>query len=373
MKILHAAQSLKGGPASYFDEIIPDQIDRYGRENVALCVPDVDLAYISDRSREARAFPFSSSQRSIGSLRDFYRTFRDAVAQLKPDIVHLHSSFAGALGRIALLGAAHRPRIIYCSHGWAFDMNGGQSRAFGSAVAWVERVLAMQTDSIVNISQADQASAVDRGIGRGKNRIILNGVADLSPPDIPKEAQQQALGMDPTKTNLLFVGRFDRQKGADIAVSAMNAMDPAHYHLYLIGDYVVSSKPNENQPAILPSPAVSLLGWKDRSTLPPWFAAADALVMPSRWEGFGLAAIEAMRMKTAVIASRAGALPELVVDGHTGRLAPPDSHESLSQIFTTETKAALHAYGQSGRARFEDFFTSARLNQELAELYAELA
>jgi glycosyltransferase involved in cell wall biosynthesis len=370
--ILHAVQSLKGGPASYFDEIIPDQIDRYGQENVALCVPDADLTYLSDRSREARIFSFPSRERSLRSLRDFHRAFRHSVRQFQPDIVHLHSSFAGAMGRMALLGTKRRPRVVYCSHGWAFDMKGGKSGALGTAVALVERALATQADSIANISQADQSSALKRGIGRGKSRVILNGVADLPVPALPKEAQQRALGMDPAKINLLFVGRFDQQKGVDIAVAAIRDLDPARYHLYLIGDYVVSARPGEGEADLASLPMVSLLGWKDRSALPPWFAAADALLMPSRWEGFGLAAIEAMRMQTAVVASRAGALPELVVDGHTGRLVPPDSHPALNQTLLSETKAGLHAYGRAGRERFEQLFTSARLNRELAALYAEL-
>lgn len=373
MRVLHVAQSLKGGPASYFDEIMPDQIDRYGAANIALCVPDADIRYLSKDSQKAQLYSFSSPKRSLQSLRDFHAAFKKSVTAFQPDIVHLHSSFAGAVGRFALLGSRRRPATVYCAHGWAFDMKGGKSGAMAAVVAQVERALAMRTDRIVNISQADQDSAMEWKIGRTKSRVILNGVADIAPPQRDKAALQQALGMDPEKINLLFVGRFDRQKGVDIAAAMAQRLPPENYHLHVIGDFVVSAKPAESAPVITASPTISLLGWKDRADLPPWFAAADALIMPSRWEGFGLAAIEAMRMRTAVIASRVGALPELVVDRETGRLVPPDDVPMLTQTLLSETKASLAAYGGAARSRFEARFTAARLNQNLADLYAELA
>jgi glycosyltransferase involved in cell wall biosynthesis len=373
MKILHVVQSLKGGPASYFDETIPDQVARYGRENVALVVPAGDLQYLSDQTKTAQMYAFTSRMRNLKSLLDFYVAFRNAMQVFKPDIVHLHSSYAGAICRLALLFSRHSPKVIYCSHGWAFDR--GDISADGlkkKVIAGIERVLAWRTDLIINISQADQNSALSYGIGKDKSVVVRNGISEFDPPSEPIHVRQERLGMDVSKINVLFVGRFDRQKGFDLVLDAFQQLDPERYHLHAIGDFVVSNVRSKNNDLGELARNVSLLGWKDRSELPPYFAAADVVVMPSRWEGFGLVAAEAMRMQTPVLATSVGALPELVVDKVCGRLISGSSVAELVEVLREENKTTWREYGYRARLHFLENFTSTRLNTALAKLYAQL-
>lgn len=372
MKVLHVVQSLKGGPASYFDETIPHQIARYGSENITLVVPADDLQYLSEATRQAQIRTFPSRARSVKSLMALHSSFREALDDFEPDILHLHSSFAGAVCRSSLVFSAHSPRVIYCSHGWAFDRgekdHGSLVKRFTVAI---EKMLAVRTDLIINISEADQRSALGHGIGAGKSVVVHNGVAECDPPQESRLLLQERLGMDPTKINALFVGRFDHQKGFDLLIDAFRHLDPVRYHLHAIGDFVVSDCGTIKE-AARDMNHINFLGWKQRDELPPYFAAADVVIMPSRWEGFGLVAAEAMRMQTPVLATSVGALPELVKDRVCGRLIASASADELVHVLLEENKADWRRYGQRARIQFLENFTSARLNESLSRLYAQL-
>jgi glycosyltransferase involved in cell wall biosynthesis len=99
------------------------------------------------------------------------------------------------------------------------------------------------------------------------------------------------------------------------------------------------------------------------------FRTADVLVMPSRWEGFGLIAAEAMRASLPVLAARVGGLPEVVADGETGVLfdaGDVDGIVDAIQRFETEDWQAM---GEAGKARFERLFTMERVHNQLCQLY----
>jgi glycosyltransferase involved in cell wall biosynthesis len=98
----------------------------------------------------------------------------------------------------------------------------------------------------------------------------------------------------------------------------------------------------------------------------------DALVMPSRWEGFGLVALEAMRLGKPVIASRRGALTEIIEHGATGLLFDLDRPGELIDVLRHLDKVALAAMGVNARQEFLRSFTSERMNAELVTLYRTL-
>lgn len=367
MKVMHVAQSLKGGPASYFDEVVPFQVERYGRNNVILVVPAEDLGFLTESTRMARVQTFPSRRRSAKSLLAFARSLHGAMSMEKPDIVHLHSTFAGAIGRVILPFGSMRPKVVYCAHGWAFDMAGGNVR--GAVFTVVERVLSWRTDRIVNISNADQRSAIQHGIAADKNLMIHNGVGDVAPDGTSKREWQLKCGMDPDKINVLFVGRFDRQKGADIAFETMASLPPEAYALHAIGDAVVSG---DNWAPMLAGKNVRHLGWLDRDAIMAFYSAADVVIMPSRWEGFGLVAAEAMRAGTPVLASGVGALPELVQDGVGGRVVRSGRKEDFATVLLETSRQEWVSMGVNARHHFLKHFTSDRLNADLEALYKDL-
>lgn len=367
MRVLHVVQSLKGGTASYLNEILPDQAQRWGHSCVGLVVPEADLEYLAPELADCPRFLFPDARRDPLSLARFMYATAAAYRMFEPDIVHLHSTFAGAVGRVLLLPRIDRPKVVYCAHGWAFDR---EQSASAGAIAAVERLLARMTDAIVNISAAEGRSAALRGVRARRNVVMPNAIADTAcGGEAKREAVATRLGYDRSKINLLFVGRHDRQKGADIAEAAAALLPADRFHLHNIGAAVVGGAETLGSAP----PNVTRLGWLAREDVLQHMRAADALVVPSRWEGFGLAAIEAMRAGTAVFVSAAGALPEIVVDGMTGCVIAGNAPEAYAAAIGGLDRSALTAMGVAGRSRFEKLYRRERLLSELDGLYRSLA
>ena len=100
--------------------------------------------------------------------------------------------------------------------------------------------------------------------------------------------------------------------------------------------------------------------------------AADLVVIPSRWEAFGLVALEAMRAAKPIVAFRIGALPEIVEDGVTGVLGSPVSVASLVEAIERAMKLNLLETGRRGYDRFRRQYDVRKTHQVLSDLYYEL-
>lgn len=358
-RVLHVAETIIGGVSSYLQETIPFQAAALGADNVRVLVP-ANQAHDLLGVDPSMLLPFERSGRNVRSLISFSLALAEALRRFQPTVVHLHSSFAGAVARPLLVFQRPRPSVIYCAHGWSFlmDIPGWKRQIY----LGIERSLARCTDVVVNISRYEDQQARARGVSAHKCVIVRNAVSPGTPSgtvDLP---------FDPAKTNLLFVGRFDRQKGVDLLMRAMSQVRDLPLHLYAIGDCFHDDDP----PA--PAPNVTLLGWLPRGTLDDYYAGADAVVMPSRWEGFGLVAIEAMRNRTAVLASNRGALPELIVDGETGHLFELDESDlsDLIRVLRGLDKANLQQMGEAAYQHYQTFFTADVMNRSLLEIYAAL-
>ncbi len=358
-RVLHVAETIIGGVSTYLQEILSFQAVALGAENVRVLLP-ANQAHDLHSIDPSMMLLFGRSGRNVRSLTAFSMALTEALQTFQPTVVHLHSSFAGAVGRPILVFQRPRPSVVYCSHGWSFLME---------IPAWkqqlyvaIERSLARFTDVVINISRYEDKQAKERGISARKCVVVRNAVSPAAP------SGSAHLPFDPSRINLLFVGRFDRQKGLDLLVRAMGQVQDLPIHLYAIGGCFHDQKPPE------PTPNVTLLGWLPREMLDDYYAGADALVMPSRWEGFGLVAIEAMRNGTAVLASNRGALPELIVDGQNGLLFDLDEADTsdLVRVLRGLDKASLQRMGEGALESYETYYTADVMNRSLIEIYADL-
>ncbi|HEX8903455.1 MAG TPA: glycosyltransferase family 4 protein, partial [Longimicrobiaceae bacterium] len=143
---------------------------------------------------------------------------------------------------------------------------------------------------------------------------------------VPNAFVQAAADREPAEEGgaftFLAAGRFsDYVKGADLLFRAFAAVHAAHPQARLV---VASDEPRFEE-ILRPAErgAVTFTGWLDRTRLHAAMQAADVVVVPSRYEPFGLMAVEAMAMGTPVIAMAVGGLVEIVHHGLTGWLCPP--------------------------------------------------
>lgn len=98
----------------------------------------------------------------------------------------------------------------------------------------------------------------------------------------------------------------------------------------------------------------------------------DAVIVPSRWEGFGLVVIEAMKNYKPVIVSNRGALPELIKEEQDGYIFDMENLSSLEQILKNLNKNKLKKMGENARKKFELEFTSDNMNKKIIKKYKKM-
>lgn len=246
---------------------------------------------------------------------------RRIVREERPDAVHLHSSKAGMVGRLAV-----RSRIptMFQPHGWSFLAGG---RATSTAALWWERYGARWTDQLICVGDGEAQAGREAGI-RGPVTVVPNGV-DLDRfvevDDDQRREVRSGLGLADVPT-AVCVGRLSPQKGQhhllDAWARVLRAVPDAQ--LVLVGD-----GPDERD---LRRRAESLSGVRFvgvRSDVPAWLAAADVVVLPSAYEGAALAPMEAMACGRSVIATRVGGIEENL-PFECGELVPPGDVGALA-------------------------------------------
>jgi glycosyltransferase involved in cell wall biosynthesis len=361
MKILHVCESLIGGPASYLEEILPFQVQRISSKNVILVVPEEHRAHIAS-SIHCVVETYTRTGRNPRSLLALARAIRNAVKRHDPDIVHLHSSFAGAIGRFVLSALRSRARVVYCAHCWSFDR---PERSIATRLwASVEWALSHLTDVIVNISPHELPLLRRARFSLKKTVLIITGLGDLPPERRTPPMAEREPG---SPLRLLFAGRMDRQKGIDLLLGEFANIDPARATLTLVGNNVVG-----DTDLVLP-PHVESIGWVARDVLSTALQDFDVVVMPSRWEGMPLWAIEVMRSGRVLVCSSHGAFPHFIEHGRNGFLVdirrPGFLDRALRQLDTSD----LPAVGRAARVTYETMFGNDPMNADLMKLYNRLA
>jgi len=361
LKVLHVAETAQGGVGSYIEEILPLQARRYGADAVRVVLPREHAIHFE---RLPAASMHAFALRGAGRMRSMLRMARLTLRQVRewrPDVVHLHSTYAGFVLRPLLALLPSRPRVVYCAHGWAFDRHA--PRWLNRLVARIERLWARWSDVAICISRHDLESAQRVGIDSHRLAMVVNGIGEIESP-LPSATSAQP--WPDGRLRVLFVGRLDRQKGIDVLYDAMRQLGDRASAL-VVGSAVVADERVAEPPA-----NVHVTGWLPRDRIATHYANAQVLVVPSRWEGFGLVAVEAMRAGRAVVASRVGGLPEVVEHGVTGWLLDPEDAQSLATLLGELTPETLCAMGAAGRLRFERLFHVRRVGDELDGLYRRL-
>ncbi len=355
MKILHICETVKGGTATYLNELIPLLQKSKQERQIILLMPCEHVTEIPDIAPSSLIL-FSRPSRLKGVFHLLRTTFT-TLLHYRPEIIHAHSTFAGVAAR--LLGPLFGARVIYCPHGWAMDRE--QPNYLRHFYTLVERGLEKLTTHFVAVSEHERQRGIRAGLPPKKITTVHNGLR----PDVP--AHEPTL-WDDSRLKVLFVGRLDRDKGIDILLNASQLLK--HKVVVRVIGGAVIEKLSLN---FSDYPHAEFLGWLDASSILPHMASCDVVVVPSRWEGFGYVAAEAMRLGKAVIAARVGGLVELVVDKETGFLFPSEDSKALAEILNQMDKSELQEMGAKGRDRFLKHFTASRMAQAIIHLYEEIS
>jgi glycosyltransferase involved in cell wall biosynthesis len=272
---------------------------------------------------------------------------------LRADIVHTHLVHADLYGGLAakLRGSC----LVSTKH------NDDPFRL--GPFRFVERGLSRLADRMITITDALREFTIERvGIPARKVETIHYGLDEL-----PDAWGENPLDDVPAGARvLLAVSRLTPQKGVDVAVRALASL-PDDTVLVVLGEGPERAALGQLARELGVEQRLFLLGRVP--DVAAWLRRASVFVHPARWEGFGLAVLEAMLAGLPVAATNVSALPELVVDGETGLLVPPDEPAALARAIEQVTPE----HGAAGAARARSEFSVARMADRTAALYGKVA
>jgi glycosyltransferase involved in cell wall biosynthesis len=267
------------------------------------------------------------------------------------DVLHTHLVHADVYGALV-----RGPALVSTKH------NDDPFRV--GPFRFVERGLARRARKVIAISDALRRFTVDRvGVPADKIVTVHYGLDELPRPwgenpelPIPEDARV-----------LLVVGRLAQQKGVDVALRALPAIRREHPDAVLV---VLGEGSQRAELEAIAGEDVFLPGRV--GDVAAFYRRADLLVHPVRWEGFGLALLEAMLAGKPVVASAVSSAPEIVVDGKTGLLVPPDDPAALAAAVVSllGDPDRATAYGRAGLDRARTEFSVARMAERTAAVYA---
>lgn len=260
------------------------------------------------------------------------------------DILHAHSSKAGALVR--LLPRSIPGARIYTPHAFRTmdpDVSPMSKFVYSSA----ERLLGLRTDALIAVSADEARHARSIGIPEAKTTTIINGVNPVETE--PREAVRQRLGIPLTARVAGFVGRFSRQKDPLRFVSAINRARLQTPDLIglMVGDGEL--KPDAESAA--EPGAIMFTGWANARQILP---AMDVLVMTSRYEAMPYTLLEALSAGLPILSTDVGGAEETVADGENGRLMANDATGmaiGLALADAMSDRARLARWSEASRAR----------------------
>ena len=311
------------------------------------------------------------------------------------DLVHSHTWYANLAGHLA--GLVHDVPHVVTTHSleplrpWKREQLGG-----GYALSsFCERTAIEAADAVIAVSQGmmqDVQTAYPQ-VDPDRIEVIHNGVDPQAWQPVTTATALAEHGIDPSRPYAVFVGRITRQKGVVHLLDAAEHL-PAGTQLVLCAgapDTAEIAAEVRRRVADLASSPVDVI-WIEqmlpRAQLVEVLSHARVFACPSIYEPFGIVNLEAMACGLPVVASAVGGIPEVVVDGETGRLVgfepaddalgspadPQDFARRLADSLTglLEDRATAESMGRAGRRRVEEHFSWPAIAARTAGLYARL-
>lgn len=358
MRVLHVAQPTEAGVANVLLALVRDQVARGWQVHVAC--PD-GPGSLSGRAQAegAETYPWSATRSPGPSVPAECRSLSQILARAEPDVVVLHASKAGLAGRLCIRG---RIPTVFMPHSWSFEAVRG---VVGLVSQRWEVLAARWTTLDVLVSEEE------RHVGRRarclapRAVVIPNGVdvARWSRADRVSARAQLGLSHDPL---VVLVGRLARQKGQDVALLAWPQVREAHPSAQLV---IVGDGPDRDK---LQAEMVDGARLQPGGDVHPWFAAADLVIMPSRWEGMPLVLLEAMACGRSVVASDVAGVRQVL--GESEAIVPVEDPVALAaQISARLDDVGLRRAEEDFNAQriaesFDVRDTSAQMAHQLLEL-----
>jgi len=311
------------------------------------------------------------------------------------DLVHSHTWYANGAGHLAKL--LHGVPHVVTAHSleplrpWKAEQLGGGYRVS----SWIEKTAYEAADAVIAVSEGMRRDILRSypAIDPAKTHVVYNGIDLSSWKPNPDADTARALGIDPDRPAVVFVGRITRQKGLPYLLRAAKRL-PQDVQLVLCAGAPDTPEIMAEVQGLVADLQAERSGvvWIEqilpREQLTAVLSASTVFVCPSVYEPLGIVNLEAMACGLPVVGTATGGIPEVVVDGVTGRLVPieqvqdgtgtpidPDGFvadlaATLAEVLADPARA--RAMGQAGLERARDAFSWSSIAEQTASVYRSL-
>ncbi|MCK6552305.1 glycosyltransferase [Myxococcota bacterium] len=274
------------------------------------------------------------------------------LARFRPDVVHSHLLVADLVTALAHVRARKTP-LVTTVHSAYVGLGKGRVALWRQVLRTFDRVLAT-------------SDAVRRTLPASLDVTVLRPSLAGDGPRLGRAEARARLGLPADGVVVLGIGRLAHVKGFDVLAAAVPRLATRGVTVAVIGG-------GDDADALARAGGLVLLGPRDDAA--ELVGAADVVVCPSRSEGLPQVPLEAMAAAVPVVATAVGGTPEVVVDGETGRLVPPEDPQALARAIDelAADPARARRIGAEGRARLDaEGLTRRAMVDRTRAVYADL-
>jgi len=355
MRILHVVEAFAGGVFTYLEGLIKEQIKEnevYVAYGIRPLTPKNVETYFDERVHFILVKSFNGAWGTMLNPKAYYE-IRKIYKEVQPDIVHLHSSSSGFLGRIVL--PCLKTPVFYTPNGYAF-LNQKTSKINRAGYYVMEKLVGLRPATTIACSKGEYE--LSQKLTK-HSTYVSNGI-DIDKLDglLTKQEKSSA-----HKFTVCTSGRILTQKNPALFNEIATLLPEVHF--VWIGD----GEKENNLRYMLTSPNIEITGWKSREESVKLLQSYDIFILTSIWEGLPLALLEAMYLKKVCIVTDVVGNRDAIKDQVNGYIctSPADFADRIRSVMNDQSlyrKLSQNAYNDVIRE-----YNTSVMNKKYTEIY----
>jgi len=312
--------------------------------------------------------------RSIHPYHDWraYRALVRLLAEIRPDIVHTHSSKAGILGRMA--AARLKIPVVHTIHGASFHF--GQSAAAYRSYVALEKIAARWTDHFISVADDMSQEYIRAGVAPPENFTTVYSGFDVDPflnPLRDPATVRRELGIEPDAIVVGKIGRLFHLKGHEFLIRAAPAIirNNPRVRFLFVGDGILRQQYEQEIAGKGLSEHFVFSGLVPPTKIPELMSVMDIVVHTSQWEGLARVLPQGLISGKPVVSYDVGGAREVVIPEETGFLVPQNDDDALANavLKLAGDETLRYRMGQAGRERFQNQFRHQTMSGRIGQVY----
>jgi len=348
--VVHVVEAWQGGIATYIEALAQKQI---ALSNRVILIVDQGLISKDQRKINGCEYLYYKSSRNPINFIKINKKLNSIISNLNADVVHVHSSYPGFYLRLR----NSIENLVYSPHAWSFSKKD---------IGWIKRIIYSKSElllskncqTILCISQEEIELATKVGINIKKLQLVHTCLPNLAINKV------ENIQNNPQIIKIGFFGRLDYQKGYDLLVSSAHMLQK-NIEIHVFGDSVRGGVKYETPHNF------TCHGWVNNNDVTKHMLDMDAVIIPSRWEGFALVPIESMRASKPIIVSNETSLSEVVIDSFNGVVIPSLTPQGIAKSLNKLNNETLKAMGLNAKSVFQTTFNDITYLNKIESVYYE--